>query len=160
MTPLYSGLQYLSYGNLGNGKTHPIFKVNCHSPVDIARLPVKLKLLTGSYILQCKRIKMYKSETDPRCLLRKREAENEEHFILKCEKLSSIRNPIIEEISMLLNTCNIKFQELSNPEKIQLILDITTKAKRWKLPPANVVIAERLTRRLLNQIHLARYSVH
>jgi hypothetical protein len=66
MKPLYSGLQYLSYENLGNGKTHPIFKVNCHSPVDIARLPVKLKLLPGSYILQSKRIKMYKSETDPK----------------------------------------------------------------------------------------------
>jgi len=83
---------------------------------------------------------MYKSETDPRCLLCKREAENEEHFILKCKKLSSIRNPIIEEISMPLNKCNIEFQELSNPEKIQLILDITI-AKRWKLPPASVVIA-------------------
>jgi hypothetical protein len=46
-----------------------------------------------------------------------------------------------------------KFQELSNPEKIQLILDIITIAKRWKLPPASVVIAERLTRRLLNQMH-------
>jgi hypothetical protein len=46
MKPLYSGLQYLSYENLGNGKTHPIFKVNCHSPVDIVRMPVKLKLLT------------------------------------------------------------------------------------------------------------------
>jgi hypothetical protein len=102
---------------------------------------------------------MYKSETDPRCLLCIKEAENKEHFILKCEKLSSIRNPIIEEISMLLNTCNIEFQELSNPEKIQLILDITTITKRWKLPPASVVIAEHLTRRLLNQIHLARYRI-
>jgi hypothetical protein len=92
MKPLYSGLQYLSYENLGNGKTHPIFKVKYHSPVNVARLPVKLKLLIGSYILQSKIIKMYKSETDPRCLLCKREAENEEHFILKCEKLSSIRN--------------------------------------------------------------------
>jgi hypothetical protein len=46
MKPLYSGLQYLSYENLGNGKPHPIFKVNCHSPVDIVRMPVKLKLLT------------------------------------------------------------------------------------------------------------------
>ena len=141
MKPLYSGLQYLSYENLGNGKTHPIFKINYHSPVDVARLPVKLKLLTGSYILWSKIIKMYESETDPRCLLCKREAENEEHFILKCKKFSSIRNPIIEEISMPLNTCNIEFQELSNPEKIQLILNITTIAKRWKLPPASVVIA-------------------
>ena len=57
---------------------------------------------------------MYKSETDPRCLLCKKEAENEEHFLLKCEKLSSIRNSIIEEISMLLNTCNIEFQNSKN----------------------------------------------
>ena len=138
MTPLYSGLQYLSYENFSSGKTHPIFKIDCHSPLDIARLPVKLKLLTGSYILQSKRIKMYKSESDPRCLLCKREAESEEHLILKSEKLISIRNPIIEKI---------------------FILDITTIAKSWKLPPASVVIAERLTRRLLHQIHLARYKI-
>ena len=31
---------------------HPLFKINCHSAVDAARLPIKLKLLTGIYILR------------------------------------------------------------------------------------------------------------
>jgi hypothetical protein len=53
-----------------------------HSVIDAARLPIKLKLLTGTYILQSKRIRMYKNEIDPKCLLCAKEEENIEHFIL------------------------------------------------------------------------------
>ena len=157
MIPLYSGLQHLSSENLELGKIHSIFKIKCFSPLDIARLPVKLKLLTGSYILQSRRIKMYKGESDPRCLLCKSEIENEEHFVLKCQKLEAIRQPIIEELSLLLNDLKIDFEEFSNHDKMQLILDITPIAKQRKIPPASVVTTERLTRRLLHQIHVARY---
>jgi hypothetical protein len=62
--------------NLETGKVHPLFKINCHSAIDTAKLPIKLKLLTGTYILQSKRIRMYKNEIDPKCLLCAKEEEN------------------------------------------------------------------------------------
>ncbi|CAC5405202.1 unnamed protein product [Mytilus coruscus] len=92
LQPLYKGLNFLTTENFRTGNIHPLLKINCHSTIDTARLPVKLKLLTGPYILQSKRIRMYKDETDPKCLLCAKEEENIEHFILKCESLRKVRN--------------------------------------------------------------------
>ena len=138
---------------------HPLFKINCHSPVDAARLPIKLKLLTGTYILQSKRIRIYKNETDPKCLLCAKEEENIEHFILNCKSLSKVRNTILQEIMTAFTKLGIEFDELSASEKLQHILDITPVVKTKKLSPASVVEIERLTRRLLYQLHIARYKV-
>jgi hypothetical protein len=42
-------------------------------------------------VLQTKRIKYYRNETDPTCLLCGAAEENVLHFILQCEKLQSER---------------------------------------------------------------------
>ena len=65
---------------------------------DISRLSVKLKLLTGSYILQSKRIWMYKTETEATCLQCKDKEETMEHFILGCRCLETVRNPVLHEL--------------------------------------------------------------
>ncbi|CAC5366666.1 unnamed protein product [Mytilus coruscus] len=156
---LYKGLNFLTTENLRTGNIHPLFKINCHSIIDTARLPVKLKLLTGSYILQSKRIRMYKDETDPKCLLCAKEEENIEHFILKCESLRILRNALLQEITTTLNAMGIQFDELSTNENLQHILDLTPIAKAKKLSPVSVVQIERLTRRLLYQLHIARYKM-
>jgi hypothetical protein len=56
----YKGLQYLSNHNLSKWKIHPILKHRCYSSLDISRIPVKLRLVTGTYVLQTKRIKYYR----------------------------------------------------------------------------------------------------
>ncbi|CAC5373949.1 unnamed protein product [Mytilus coruscus] len=98
---------------------------------------------------------MYKDETDPKCLLCAKEEENIEHFILKCESLRIVRNAILQEITTTLNAMGIQFDELSTNEKLQHILDLTPIAKAKKLSPVSVVQIERLTRRLLYQLHIA-----
>ena len=91
-TPYYNGLRYLICVNLEKGKLHPILKIiNCNSKEDLHRLPTKLKLLTGSYILQSNRIKMLKNEANILCLLCCKDKENIEHFILDCERLEEVR---------------------------------------------------------------------
>ena len=87
LAQLYKGLQYLSNHNLSKCKIHPILKHRCYSSLDISRIPVKLRLVTGKYVLQTKRIKYYRNETDPTCLLCGAAEENVPHFILQCEKL-------------------------------------------------------------------------
>ena len=129
LLPLYKGLNLITAENLETGKIHPLFKINCHSAIDTARLPIKLKLLTGTYILQNKRIRMYKNEIDPKCLLCAKEEENIEHFILNCKSLSKIRNTILQELIATFNTLGIKFNELSANEKLQHILDVTQVVK-------------------------------
>ncbi|CAC5415628.1 unnamed protein product [Mytilus coruscus] len=159
LQPLYKGLNFLTTENLRTRNIHPLLKINCHSTIDTARLPIKLKLLTGSYILQSKRIRMYKDETDPKCLLCAKEEENIEHFILKCESLRIVSNAILHEITTTLNAMGIQFDELSTNEKLQHILDLMPVAKAKKLSPVSVVQIECLTRRLLYQLHIARYKM-
>jgi hypothetical protein len=89
LAQLYKGLQYRSNHNLSKYKIHPILKHRCYSSLDISGIPVKLRLVTGTYVLQTKRIKYYRNETDPICLLCGAAEENVLHFILQCEKLQS-----------------------------------------------------------------------
>jgi hypothetical protein len=96
--PLYKGLTFLTFETLEKGKIHPLFKVNCHTGKDISRLSVKLKLLTLSYILQSKRIRMCKTETEATCLLCKDKEETMEHFTLVCRCLETVRNPVLCEL--------------------------------------------------------------
>jgi hypothetical protein len=51
---------------------------------DVNRIPTKLKLLTGTYILQNNRAKYKNYTIDPTCLLCDSEAETPAHFILNC----------------------------------------------------------------------------
>jgi hypothetical protein len=58
-------------------------------------------------ILQSNKIKMYKNEPNAMCLLCEKDGETIEHFILDCEQLKEVREPIIQEIDRVLNDCNI-----------------------------------------------------
>ena len=61
LAQLYKGLHYLSNHNLNKCKIHPILKHRCYSSLDISRIPVKLRPVTGTYVLQTKRIKYYRN---------------------------------------------------------------------------------------------------
>jgi hypothetical protein len=54
-------------------------------------------MLTGTYILQTIRTKMYADE-DAKCQLYKVETETLEHLLLDYTELSNIRNPILRQI--------------------------------------------------------------
>jgi hypothetical protein len=159
LLPLYKGLNFLTAENLETGKVHHLFKINCHSAIDTAKLPINLKLLTGTYILQCKRIRMYKNEIDPKCLICPKEQENIKHFILNCKNLSKVTNITLQELITTFNRLGIEFDELSAHKKLQHILDVAPVVKTKKLSPASVVVIERLTRHLLYQLHIARYKI-
>lgn len=159
MVPLYKGLNFLTTTNIETGKPHPLLKMNCYTGNDIARLTVKLKLLTGSYILQTKRIKMYKTDHDSTCMLCMRNEETIEHFILYCDRLENIRNPILNNLVELLEDSNITFVDYSDNEKLQLLLDFTSIVRTRKIPPANACRIEQLTRRLLFQLHIKRHRI-
>ena len=65
---LYSSLRYLSKTFIV-GKCHPAVKPYCYSNRDIYRIPVKNKILTGTYILQSNRAKFNQNEENPTCQL-------------------------------------------------------------------------------------------
>ena len=66
------------------------------------RLVVKLKLVTDTYILQSKRAAFKNSATTyVTCWLCGQESEIKEHFILEFKILSSIREPLLNDIDNL-----------------------------------------------------------
>jgi hypothetical protein len=157
-TPYYNGLRYLSCVNLEKGKLHPILKINCSSKGDLHRLPTKLKLLTGSYILQSNQIKMFNNEANILCLLCSKDKETIEHFILDCERLEEVKKPILQEIEEILNDKETSWKCLPQDTKIQLLLDKTSVISKLNLDPASVANREYCSRRLMFQLHMLRQT--
>ena len=58
----------------------------------------KVRLMSGTYMLQATRAKFNQHEVDPLCLLCHKEPENTEHFLLRCESFSGIRQPFLDKI--------------------------------------------------------------
>jgi hypothetical protein len=67
---------------------------------DIIRIPIRLKIATGMYILQANRASFNRSQLNPIC---GNGEETLDHFLLTCNCLDSIRAPLVKEI---INTCS------------------------------------------------------
>ena len=157
LAQLYKGLQYLSNHNLSKCKIHPILKHRYYSSLDISRIPVKLRLVTGTYVLQIKRIKYYRNETDPTCLLWGAAEENVLHFNLQCKKLQSERVALLSEINAIWQNefqNNEKFTDLSEVDQLQLLMDNAIKVK-----PTSVARLDGLSRRLMFKLHIKRMKL-
>ena len=109
---LYASLQHLVVDNYVCGKTHHLLK-SCRNAREIHWVHAKLKLATGTYILQTNRASFNQNMVDPTCLLCS--------FLLDCPVLAAIRNPIIDSLveacSGLCNPAN------DNDILLKLIID-------------------------------------
>ncbi|CAG2236961.1 unnamed protein product [Mytilus edulis] len=62
---------------------------------DIRKIPVRLKISTGNYILQTHKASFSKNHISSTCKLCSKADETVEHFILLCEKLEEARIPLL-----------------------------------------------------------------
>ena len=117
-------------------------------------------MLTGTYILQPLRCRIYKEENSEICLSCREEIETLEHLVLECSAWDYIRNPIIEEIKTVLNEdSSLRWDDFSLEFKMQIIMDITNIQKTLNIKKESVNPIEYQTRRLLYLIHGARYRL-
>jgi hypothetical protein len=93
---LYSSLKYLK-GSYKIGQCHPLATTISANMRDIIRIPIRLKIATGTYILQANRASFNGSQLNPICLLCRNSAETLEHFLLTCNCLDSIRAPLVRD---------------------------------------------------------------
>ena len=102
------------------GKKHPLIQnIGCVS--DVPRVHTKLKLVTGTYILQVNRVRFNQNENDATCQICHQAEETLEHFILYCTVLEPARRPAPDAI------LRIAYELLDHPlerdQLLQLILD-------------------------------------
>ncbi|CAC5404562.1 unnamed protein product [Mytilus coruscus] len=126
LAKLYTGRRYLNSDIFMPGKTHPILRIKHQSPRDSKRVPTKIKLLTGTYILQPLRYKIYKEGTEDHCIACDCKEETLEHLLIQCKAWNYMRDPILQTIKNLL-TANgdVREEDLTCEMTIQVLMDIT-----------------------------------
>ena len=135
---------------------------------DTDRIPIKLKLVSGSYIFQSNQSKFNQSQIDATCLLCGEEDEDLEHFLLRRQLLETTRQETIYAIDNEVNTIiNRRMHQMSNEENIQIILDcsfllnndITMKLEYRQWSVNKLTDLEFQCRRHLYNMHSARYRM-
>jgi hypothetical protein len=106
MSTYFKSLDYLNASNYSNGKAHAALTSVQTSARDVARLPVNLRLMTGTYYLQSNKAAFNQNRIDSTCLVCQMEPETLEHFLLDCNVLAETREPYISELNVLIKECH------------------------------------------------------
>ena len=70
--------------------------------ISIKKACAKARLVTGVYVLQKDRSKLYGSREKPECVLCKDGDEDRNHFILKCRTLDNVRTVFMTKLKDIL----------------------------------------------------------
>ena len=132
-----SSLKYLNIQSLHVGEIHQSLRTLPNDVRTVKRAYPKLRLLTGTYILQENRAKFNQYKIDDTCTLCRANAETRVHFLVECSRFSNLRQGFIQSMRNILMTSNTKSridEVLTNPEKAtQLILDSSVHARNGDL---------------------------
>ena len=167
ITKYYKYLNYLNCEIYKPGKQHPLIYISSISLRDTNRIPIKLKLVSGTYILQSTRTKFKQEQTEGICLLCGDAEEDLKHFVLECSMLQSIRDAIFEDMNVEFRKITGRnMHQLTSQEIIQIILDCSIllntdsyiKTHR-RVKMKNLTVFETYCRRYIYNLHSARYRL-
>ena len=119
---LYESLKYLS-PIFNVGKIHPLLDIQLVNTRDVQRLAPRIKITTGTYLLQEHRAKFDHVNKNSECLLCKKYPETLEHFLLTCCTLEKIREPIVKKIIDAASIILGKQRSMISINLMQLIID-------------------------------------
>ena len=129
---------------------HPAWSSAGASVRELNKANVKVKLLTGTYLLEGRKSRMNKSEKIGRCPLCNMGTETREHFLTVCEKLQDTRERYLKElisaIDIPINTSHILIKAILDPSHF-----IKNSKTLYKV--------ERSTRRMCFALHIKRLQL-
>lgn len=146
------------------GKVHRLLKTVSASSRDISRIPVRIKIATGTYIFQTKRAVFNKYAVDPTCKLCNEEDETFEHFLLDCTALHISRKQLLVDIT---NRCNKLIALLNVNDNLDIarivanpyqLLDFACKRHFENIDELIGTSIEPACRALLYTLHMKRYE--
>ena len=154
---MYTTFEYLTVDEYYPGKKHWLLQ---HSGIarEIPTVHLKLKIVTGTYILQVNRSTFNQNEIDPTCLMCKEEPETVDHFLIRCSALADVRKPIMDSI-LRCAECFIQ-APIETQVLTQLLLDCVGVFSDSKdIQVQSVIInIEKLAKRLCLTLHTERYK--
>ena len=116
--------------------------------------------MSGTYMLQATRARFNQNQVGPTCLIYCKEPENVEHFLLRCEELTQIKQPFLDKIYQSLQ----KTVGMGNSNRIRLndtdltatILDCTRMVDDVRKPVLDIFLyeVESTARGLFFALHL------
>ena len=154
---LYLSLEHLTADLYCPGSTHWLLQ-NSGIARDIPSIHVKLKLVTGMYILQVNRSAFNQNEIDPTCLMCKEEPETKAHFMIRCSALEEVSHPILKRILQCAEY--LMRSPIDSENLVQLLLDsagVITDPKDIKVQ-TTIKNIEKLAKRLCLILHTERYK--
>ena len=154
---LYSSLEYLTADQYYPGRTHWLLQ-NSEIACDIPSIHVKLKLVTGKYILQVNRSAVNQNEIDQTCRMCKEEPETIEHFMKRCSALEEVRQSILKRILQCAEY--LMRSPIDSENLVQLLLDsagVFPDPKDTKVQ-TNIINIEKLAKILCIILHTQRYK--
>ena len=111
-----------------------IHNIGCHRCAsDVPRVHTKLKLVTGTYILQVNRVRFNQNEIDATCQICHQAEETLEYFVLDCTVLEPARQFALDAI--LLIAYELLDHPLERDHLLQLILD-SSSSSAVLMPPS------------------------
>ncbi|MES9880811.1 MAG: reverse transcriptase family protein [Sedimenticola sp.] len=155
---LYSSLKYLNANNFKSGKPHSLIR-NVRNASEISRVNTKVKIATGTYILQENRASFNQNAISKTCQLCKLNDETPKHFILECKSLEAVRKPILDKITELYKTEHVHPNATESSNMLQLIIDQSA-ADSVEITNCKeeAIELEFQSRRLCYALHIERYK--
>ena len=157
--------RYLNPNTYTIGKPHAIIRHAPDNVNDIQKCAFKLKLITGSYVLQAQRAKFNQFAVKPDCLLCQQGPENRSHFLVECSALRERRAPYVSLIKNILeeNSDAETAKEICSDSETctSLILDCTSDVitRKIPLPVKSAKEIERISQKLTFTLHSARKNM-
>ncbi|CAC5416003.1 unnamed protein product [Mytilus coruscus] len=93
-----STLKLLSKRNLNIGQTHNVWDTISNSVKDVRKATTKVRMLTGTYMLQTLKVKFNQAEVDPTYPICKLKAEDLQHLLTSCPAYRHIRKSHFQQI--------------------------------------------------------------
>ena len=124
---------------------------------------MKLRLASGSYILQSNRAAFNQNEVKPTCLLCGEEDETLEHFLLRCNSLETVRQSILGDLChVLLRSTGRNFNQLCTEDKLRGLIDCSFLLEKHYKNKARVECISNVDfhcKRLIFALHSTRYQI-
>ena len=151
-----STLRFCNINILKLCQIHPVWITVDNNVHDARRAITKVRLLTGTYIVQSKISKFNQNEVDTRCQLCFSDIEDYPHMLLQFGALLSYRREYIENLIDIIG--HSSWCEMNNQSRLEIILDVSAANVSYSLVLLRDACGaiKRIYRRLCHSVHSGR----